>query len=192
MDGFATNEGVIIIAATNRPDILVRRFCVPEFERIYRPARYQGARAILKIHARVKCSTRTRTSGVAFRHRASARPTKICSTRPRGGDRSKKKISMDELSEAMVKVIAGRKNELFQTGRKSSPRTTKPGAQLSQVFANMPGADFNHRGMAEVLCRCKSEDKSFASKSKSRILRSCSADAWRALHNDISTGASTI
>ncbi|MBR5519872.1 MAG: AAA family ATPase, partial [Clostridia bacterium] len=57
MDGFATNEGVIIIAATNRPDILDTALLRPgRFDRqVYIGLPDQGAReAILKIHARNK------------------------------------------------------------------------------------------------------------------------------------------
>jgi cell division protease FtsH len=57
MDGFGTNEGIIIIAATNRPDILDPALLRPgRFDRqitVDRPD-VKGREAILKIHARNK------------------------------------------------------------------------------------------------------------------------------------------
>ena len=44
MDGFGANEGVIIIAATNRPDILIPRFCVQADLTV----RYMSERPILR------------------------------------------------------------------------------------------------------------------------------------------------
>ena len=57
MDGFDTDTNVIIVAATNRPDILTRRCCMPgRFDRrvIYGSADVKGRRAILDIHVRGK------------------------------------------------------------------------------------------------------------------------------------------
>ena len=66
MDGFGTNEGVIVIAATNRSDILDSA--------LLRPGRFdrqvyvglpdiRGREAILKVHARGKALGRRRGSG---------------------------------------------------------------------------------------------------------------------------------
>jgi cell division protease FtsH len=46
MDGFEANEGIIIIAATNRPDVLDRRCCVraASTARSWCRARYRGPR----------------------------------------------------------------------------------------------------------------------------------------------------
>jgi cell division protease FtsH len=56
MDGFGANEGVIIIAATNRPDILDPRFCARPLTtaRSMWTAGHQGREAILRLHARNK------------------------------------------------------------------------------------------------------------------------------------------
>ncbi len=57
MDGFGVNEGIIIIAATNRPDILDPALLRPgRFDRqitVGRPD-VKGREAILKVHARNK------------------------------------------------------------------------------------------------------------------------------------------
>ncbi|MDE4967897.1 AAA family ATPase, partial [Francisella tularensis] len=53
MDGFADNEGVILIAATNRPDVLDRALLRPgRFDRhvpVVLPT-VKGREAILKVH----------------------------------------------------------------------------------------------------------------------------------------------
>ena len=57
MDGFGANEGIIIIAATNRPDILDPALLRPgRFDRqitVGRPD-VKGSEAVLKVHARNK------------------------------------------------------------------------------------------------------------------------------------------
>ena len=69
MDGFAENEGVIMIAATNRPDILTRP-PVRRFDRqIQLAVRCYGREAVLKytqetnLDDALTCSTAQRTSG---------------------------------------------------------------------------------------------------------------------------------
>src|SRR5437773_6722036 len=69
MDGFETNEGVILIAATNRPDVLDPALLRPgRFDRqvvVPRPDR-QGLAAILKVHIRkVPLSTDVNVSVLA-------------------------------------------------------------------------------------------------------------------------------
>jgi cell division protease FtsH len=114
MDGFGANEGIIIIAATNRADILDPALLRPgRFDRqitVDRPD-VKGREAVLKVHARNKPldssvnlkSIAQRTPGfsgadlenllneaalVAARH-------------------DKKKIEMDDIDEATDRVIAG-------------------------------------------------------------------------------------
>ena len=57
MDGFAANEGVIMIAATNRPDILDPALLRPgRFDRQIQVGRpdVKGREAVLRVHARNK------------------------------------------------------------------------------------------------------------------------------------------
>lgn len=57
MDGFGANEGVILIAATNRPDVLDPALMRPgRFDRqvIVSYPDINGREAILKVHARKK------------------------------------------------------------------------------------------------------------------------------------------
>ena len=57
MDGFAANEGIIIIAATNRPDILDPALLRPgRFDRqiVVDKPDVKGRAAILKVHTKGK------------------------------------------------------------------------------------------------------------------------------------------
>ena len=57
MDGFAPNVGVILLAATNRPDVLDRAILRPgRFDRqvVVDAPDIDGREAILKVHARDK------------------------------------------------------------------------------------------------------------------------------------------
>lgn len=87
MDGFASNEGVIVMAATNRQDILDPALLRPgRFDRqIYVGLPdIRGREEILKVHARKKpLAEDASLSDLAKPLRASPGPTwRICSTRP--------------------------------------------------------------------------------------------------------------
>ena len=93
MDGFESNEGVIIIAATNRPDVLDPAILRPgRFDRrivVNRPD-VRGREGILRVHTKkVPLSARRRPRDHRARHaRASSAPTsRTSSTRPRSSPR---------------------------------------------------------------------------------------------------------
>ena len=123
MDGFELKDNIILIAATNRPDILDPALLRPgRFDRqivVDRPDR-NGRRKILEVHAKGK----PLDAGDRPRHarrrdaRASPAPTwPTSSTRrrcsPRGAGR--KTIGQEELEEGIMRVIAGpeKKTRLF-------------------------------------------------------------------------------
>jgi len=114
MDGFDTNTNVIVVAATNRPDILDPALLRPgRFDRtviLDRPD-VRGRRAILEVHAKGKpMDTNTsletlakQTPGFSGADLANlVNEAAILAAR-----RNKKKISMDEFNEAVDRVIAG-------------------------------------------------------------------------------------
>jgi len=114
MDGFGANEGIIIVAATNRPDILDPALLRPgRFDRqitVDRPD-VNGREAVLKVHARNK------PLAESVNMRAIAQRTPGFS----GADlenllneaalvaarQNKKKIEMEDIDEATDRVIAG-------------------------------------------------------------------------------------
>lgn len=122
MDGFGVNEGIIILAATNRPDILDPALLRPgRFDRqvvVDRPD-VKGREEILKVHSRNKplgedvdlSVLARRTPGFTGADLENLmNEAALLSAR-----RNKKKIHMPELEEAITRVIAGpeKKNRIM-------------------------------------------------------------------------------
>ncbi|PGZ09283.1 cell division protein FtsH [Bacillus cereus] len=114
MDGFGANEGIIIIAATNRPDILDPALLRPgRFDRqitVDRPD-VNGREAVLKVHARNKPldenvnlrAIATRTPGFSGADLENLlNEAALVAAR-----QDKKKIDMSDIDEATDRVIAG-------------------------------------------------------------------------------------
>ncbi|WP_303968857.1 ATP-dependent zinc metalloprotease FtsH [Sporosarcina ureae] len=114
MDGFEGNEGIIIVAATNRPDILDPALLRPgRFDRqitVGRPD-VKGREAVLKVHARNKPLDDTvdmkalaqRTPGFSGADLENLlNEAALVAAR-----RDKKKIDMSDIDEATDRVIAG-------------------------------------------------------------------------------------
>lgn len=114
MDGFGINEGIIIIAATNRPDILDPALLRPgRFDRqvvVDRPD-VKGREEILKVHARGKPLEENIDLGVLARRTpgftGADLENLINEAALLAARRNKKKIQMLELEEAITRVIAG-------------------------------------------------------------------------------------
>jgi cell division protease FtsH len=114
MDGFGANEGIIIIAATNRPDILDPALLRPgRFDRqitVGRPD-VKGREAVLRVHARNK----PLEEHVDFKAIAQRTPgfsgadleNLLNEAALVAARRNKKKIDMDDIDEATDRVIAG-------------------------------------------------------------------------------------
>lgn len=114
MDGFGANEGIIIIAATNRPDILDKALLRPgRFDRqitVGHPD-VKGREAILKVHARNKPladavdlgAVAQRTPGFSGADLENLlNESALVAAR-----KSKKTINMADIDEASDRVIAG-------------------------------------------------------------------------------------
>ena len=114
MDGFGANEGIIMIEATNRPDILDPALLRPgRFDRqimVGRPDR-KGREAVLEVHTKKKpLDTNVslevlakRTPGFSGADLENlANEAALLAVR-----KNKKKIGMDEFVEAITRVIAG-------------------------------------------------------------------------------------
>ena len=114
MDGFGANEGIIIIAATNRPDILDPALLRPgRFDRqitVDRPD-VKGREAVLRVHARnkpladdVKLETiARRTTGFT----GADLENLLNEAALLAARRNKKEIAMQEVDDAIDRVIVG-------------------------------------------------------------------------------------
>jgi cell division protease FtsH len=148
MDGFDTNTNVIVIAATNRPDILDPALLRPgRFDRtviLDRPD-VRGRRAILDVHAKGKPLDKDtsmdtlakQTPGFSGADLANlVNEAAILAAR-----RNKKKISMGEFNEAVDRVIAGpeRKSRVISPREKEIIAYHEAGHAL--VANRLPEAD---------------------------------------------------
>jgi cell division protease FtsH len=120
MDGFEENEGVIVIAATNRPDVLDPALLRPgRFDRqvVVDAPDVGGREAILKIHARKI----PMTSDVNLHQIARGTPgftgadlaNLINEAALLAARRGKRRVTMDELEEAKDKVMMGPERRSF-------------------------------------------------------------------------------
>ncbi|MCS6802335.1 MAG: ATP-dependent zinc metalloprotease FtsH [Dehalococcoidia bacterium] len=152
MDGFDTNTNVIVIASTNRPDILDPALLRPgRFDRqvvLDRPD-INGRKQILEVHARGKPFDRTvnletiakQTPGFSGADLANLlNEAAILAAR-----RNKKLIGMDELEEAIDRVVAGpeRKSRVITDREKEVTAYHEAGHAL--VGHLLPNADPVHK-----------------------------------------------
>ena len=114
MDGFGNNEGIIIIAATNRPDILDPALLRPgRFDRqvtVGRPD-LKGREEILKVHAKNKplapdVDLKTVAHGTVGFVGADLENL-LNEAALLAANRNKKAITMTEIDEATIKVVVG-------------------------------------------------------------------------------------
>ncbi len=148
MDGFEGNTGIIIVAATNRPDVLDSALLRPgRFDRqvvVDRPD-YKGRLEILNVHARGKTlaadvdleKIARRTPGFTGADLSNLlNEAAILAAR-----RSLTEISMDEINDAIDRVLAGpeKKDRVMSEKRKTLVAYHEAGHAL--VGALMPDYD---------------------------------------------------
>ena len=114
MDGFTKSEGVIVLAATNRQDILDPALLRPgRFDRQIYVGRPDGAEreAILKVHAKGKClddSVNLKTVALATSGFTGADLSNLLNEAAILAARDNRPaLNMNDLNEAMMKVLAG-------------------------------------------------------------------------------------
>ena len=207
MDGFSANEGVIVLAATNRPDILDKALLRPgRFDRqILVSAPDVGAREqILEVHARKKKlaedidlkTIAKNTSGFSGADLENVlNEAALLAAR-----RNLNEIGMAEIEDAMVKVTMGPEKKTRVRSEKEKKLVAYHEAGHAVVSKFLPTQDDVHqisivpRGMAGGYTMYRpSEDKSFMSKSEMEetivsLLGGRVAESL--ILNDISTGAS--
>ena len=114
MDGFASNEGIIIIAATNRPDVLDPALLRPgRFDRqiVVDKPDVRGREAILKVHTKGKPIADDVDLDVLARRTPGFTGADLSNLVNEAAllaaRRDKKKITMAEMEEAIERVLAG-------------------------------------------------------------------------------------
>ena len=127
MDGFGANEGIIIIAATNRPDILDPALLRPgRFDRqvtVDRPD-VKGRAEILKVHVRGKPIAKDVDLNILARRSPGFTGADLSNLVNEAAllaaRRNKKKIEMPEMEEAIERVVAGpeRKSRVISDNEK--------------------------------------------------------------------------
>ena len=207
MDGFDPNIGVILLAATNRPEILDPALLRPgRFDRnilVDRPDK-QGREAILKVHIKnIKAEENLdvgalagMTSGMAGADLANlVNEAALLAVR-----RGKKKAGMPEFEEAVERVVAGleKKNRLINPKEREIVAYHEMGHAI--VASSLPGTDpvkkisIIPRGIAALgyTMQTPTEDRFLMNKSEllNRIATLLGGRAAEEIvFEDISTGA---
>ena len=207
MDGFAENEGVIVLAATNRPDVLDKALLrAGRFDRqiVVGLPDVKAREQILEVHARKKRLAddvdlkviAKNTSGFAGADLENVlNEAALLAAR-----RNLNEIGMKEIEDAMVKVTMGPEKKTKVRSEKENKLVAYHEAGHAVVSHFLPSQDPVHeisivpRGMAGGYTMYRpTEDKSFMSKTEMEenivsLLGGRVAESL--ILNDISTGAS--
>ncbi|MBO4401884.1 MAG: ATP-dependent zinc metalloprotease FtsH [Selenomonadaceae bacterium] len=207
MDGFAPNEGIIIIAATNRPDILDQALLRPgRFDRqiVVDKPDVTGRVAILKVHCKGKPIARDVDLDVLARRTPGFTGADLSNLVNEAAllaaRRNKHEINMTELEESIERVMAGpeRKSKVMSDDEKKLTAYHEGGHAL--VGMMLKHADPVHkvtiipRGRAGgYTLMLPKEDRNYATRSEllDRLKVSMGGRvAEEIVLNEISTGAS--
>ncbi len=207
MDGFGANEGIIIIAATNRPDILDPALLRPgRFDRqiVVNPPDAKGREEILKVHSRAKpldadvdlsvlAKTTSGFTGADLKNlmnEAALLAAKL----------GHKKISMKNIEDSVIKVIAGPEKRSKVVSDKEKKLVSYHEAGHAIIHHVLPNCDPVHevsiiqRGRAGgYTLSLPKEDKNYISKEDmldTIVSLLGGRVAEKLVLNDISTGAS--
>ena len=207
MDGFAENTGIIILAATNRPDILDPALLRPgRFDRqvVIGVPDIKGREEIFKIHSKNKPLDETVESKTLARRTPGFTPADIENLLNEAAlltaRRNGRKIRMDEIEEAITKVIAGPGKKSRVISEEERKLTAYHEAGHAIVARSLPNTDPVHqitiipRGRAGgFTMTLPEEDKYYSTKTKMKeqIIHLLGGRVAEKLTlNDISTGAS--
>ena len=207
MDGFAENSGIIILAATNRPDILDPALLRPgRFDRqiVIGVPDIKGREEIFKIHSKNKPLADDVTPGVLARRTPGFTPADIENLLNEAAlitaRRNGRYIRMEEIEEAITKVIAGPEKKSRVVSPKERKLTAYHEAGHAVVARCIPDSDPVHqvtiipRGRAGgFTMTLPKEDRSYETRNGMRnalvhLLGGRVAEALTL--DDISTGAS--
>ncbi len=207
MDGFAENTGIIILAATNRPDILDPALLRPgRFDRqvVIGIPDIKGREAIFRVHSKNKPLDEQVDPKVLARRTPGFTPADIENMLNEAAlltaRRNGRKIRMNEIEEAVTKVIAGPEKKSRVISEAERKLTAYHEAGHALVARMMPNTDPVHQvtiiprgragGFTMILPK---EDKYYSTKTMmmEQIVHLLGGRVAEKLTlNDISTGAS--
>ena len=207
MDGFGSNEGVIVLAATNRPHVLDKALLRPgRFDRqiVVSAPDVKAREQILEVHSRKKKiaedvdlkTVAKNTSGFSGADLENVLNEAALLAARRNLD----EIRMQEIEDAMVKVTMGPEKKTKVRSEKENKLVAYHEAGHAVVSKFLPTQDTVHqisivpRGMAGGYTMYRpTEDKSFMSKTEMEeniISLLGGRVAEKLILDDISTGAS--
>ncbi len=152
MDGFDSKEGVILIAATNRPDVLDPALLRPgRFDRqiVVPIPDVRGREAILKVHAKnvpldddvsfsILAKTTPGFSGADLANLVNE--AALIAAR-----KNKEKVSMEDFEEAKDKVLMGVERKSMIISEKEKELTAYHEAGHALIAKSLPGTDPIHK-----------------------------------------------
>ena len=207
MDGFAANEGVIVLAATNRPDVLDKALLRPgRFDRqiVVGLPDVRAREQVLEVHARKKKLADDIDLKIVAKNTAGFSGADLENVLNEAAllaaRRNLKEIHEKEIEDAMVKVTMGPEKTTRVRSEKEKKLVAYHEAGHAVVSKFLPTQDAVHeisivpRGMAGGYTMYQpTEDKSFMSKTEmiEQIISLLGGRASEELIlDDISTGAS--
>ncbi len=207
MDGFGANEGIIVMAATNRPDILDKALLRPgRFDRqiVVQEPDIRAREAIIKLHASNKPMSGALDFKVIAKNTAGFTgadlENMINESALLAARKNKSIIEMSDIEDAVIKVMMGPEKKSRVINEKERRLTAFHEAGHAVVSKFLPTHDTVHqisivpRGMAGGYTMYRpNEDKSYNSKSEmlDHIVSLLGGRvAEKLVLNDISTGAS--
>jgi len=152
MDGFSTNEGIIVMASTNRPDILDPALLRPgRFDRhilIDRPD-VKGREAILQVHSKDKPLADNVNLGILAKRTPGFTGADLANMVNEAAlltaRRDKEKLGMEEMEESIERVIAGPEKKTRVISEKEKRLVAYHEAGHAIVAFHLPHTDKLHK-----------------------------------------------
>jgi len=152
MDGFGVNQGVIVIAATNRPDILDRALLRPgRFDRqvVVDVPDMKGREEILKVHAKNKILDPSVDLSVVAKTTAGFTGADLANLLNEAAllaaRYNLRTIGMEEIQNAMIKVVVGTEKRTRVMSEKEKRLTAFHEAGHAVVTKLLPSQDPVHQ-----------------------------------------------
>ena len=207
MDGFTANQSVVVIAATNRPDILDNALLRPgRFDRqvVVDYPDAKGREAILRVHAKNKPFSDDVDLSVTAKSTAGLTGADLANLLNEAAllaaRKNKSQIDSNDLEDAMIKVVVGTEKKTRTMSEKEKKLTAFHEAGHAVVTKLLPTQDPVHqisiipRGRAGgYTMHLPSEDKYYGTKREmldSIVVLLGGRAAEEITLDDISTGAS--